>query len=194
MKGVKLSDLQSILQFIYLGQTEVSQEHLATFMAIAAELEINGLVEENIKKTQDIKVLSVKEEPLLDMFEFELSSDQEDSVLKAEVTSVEQNPNKYRMSSDGKYQCDECEYKTNHKKHMETHRLSVHVKMRYECNECTKEFSDPSSLRRHKKSKHEGVRFACDQCSRSSTTAFHLSTHKRIKHSTESTVNNIGNE
>ena len=183
LKGVQLEDLQAILQFLYLVETELKEENFTAFMAIADELKINGLFEDKIKQTQDCRV---KEESPINVFEFdndnqeEPESKEEDSMMLELTTS--------QMSRDGKYHCDDCEYITNHKKHMQTHKLSVHEKVRYECEECTKEFSDPSSLRRHKKAKHEGVRFACDQCSQSSTTAFHLVTHKRIKHSTELTL------
>ena len=45
LKGVDYSSLQSIIQFIYLGQTEVGQEDLEPFLAAAKDLEIRGLNE-----------------------------------------------------------------------------------------------------------------------------------------------------
>merc|ERR1712204_27563 len=183
LKGVQLVDLQSILQFLYLGETEVKEENFTAFMAIADELKINGLFEDNVKQTQDCRV---KEESPINVFEFDNDNQEEPESKEEDSNMLELTAS--QMSTDGKYHCDDCEYITNHKKHMQTHKLSVHEKVRYECDECTKEFSGPSSLRRHKKAKHEGVRFACDQCSQSSTTAFHLVTHKRIKHSTELTL------
>jgi len=44
LKGVQYSDLLSIIQFIYLGQTQVEQRNLETFMVTAKELEIQGLI------------------------------------------------------------------------------------------------------------------------------------------------------
>ena len=184
LKGVKLSVLQAILKFIYLGQTEVVQEGVTSFLAIAKELEIKGLMEENITQTDDCcKTMAIKEDTSLDLFEFELDTNQEDSLLEKEVNKMEPNTKIKETSGIGKYMCSDCEYKTNHRKHMNTHELSVHANVQFECDECTKAFSDPSSLRRHKKTNHEGVRYACDQCNKSSTTTFHLATHKRIKHS-----------
>ena len=43
LKGVKFSQLKSILQFIYLGQAEVEQDDIQKFMDSAKDLEIKGL-------------------------------------------------------------------------------------------------------------------------------------------------------
>ena len=45
LKGVKFSQLESIMQFIYLGQAEVEQDNLQHFMDSAKYLEIKGLTD-----------------------------------------------------------------------------------------------------------------------------------------------------
>jgi len=45
LKGVKFHDLQAILDFIYTGETEVSEANLETLLAIGGELRIKGLTE-----------------------------------------------------------------------------------------------------------------------------------------------------
>jgi len=45
LKGVKFQDLQAILDFIYTGETEVSEANLETLLAIGGELRIKGLTE-----------------------------------------------------------------------------------------------------------------------------------------------------
>ena len=45
LKGVKYLDLQAIINFIYLGQAEIKEEHFQRFMDSAKDLEINGIVE-----------------------------------------------------------------------------------------------------------------------------------------------------
>ena len=44
MRGVKSEDLSSILDFIYCGKTYVYQENLVSFLAIAEDLQLKGLV------------------------------------------------------------------------------------------------------------------------------------------------------
>ena len=186
LKGVKIGDLQSIIRFIYTGQAEVSQEGVTSFLEAAKELEIKGLAEENIKsKKENHTEPEEKDETSLFKFECDAENDinEEHKNIKVEVDQIDNNLTKLKRCSDGTYECEDCEYRTKHKKHMKTHKLSLHAKVRFECDECIKAFSDPSSLRRHKKSSHEGVRYACDQCCKSATTAFHLVKHKSIKHS-----------
>merc|ERR1719494_513076 len=43
MRGMKSEDLLAILDFLYCGETNVYQENLDSFLAIAQELELKGL-------------------------------------------------------------------------------------------------------------------------------------------------------
>jgi len=45
LKGVKFSDLQAILNFIYQGEVNVAQEDLNSFLMVAEELKIKGLTQ-----------------------------------------------------------------------------------------------------------------------------------------------------
>ena len=47
LKGVKFTDLQSVLAFMYHGEVNVAQEELNSFLAIAEELEVKGLTQAN---------------------------------------------------------------------------------------------------------------------------------------------------
>jgi len=43
LKGVKFKDLEAVLSFMYLGQINLAHEDLDSFLALAEELEVNGL-------------------------------------------------------------------------------------------------------------------------------------------------------
>ena len=45
MRGIRSSELCAIMDFIYLGEARIFQEQLETFLALAEELELNGLEE-----------------------------------------------------------------------------------------------------------------------------------------------------
>jgi len=47
LKGVKFTDLQSVLNFMYHGEVNVAQEELNSFLAIAEELRVKGLTQNN---------------------------------------------------------------------------------------------------------------------------------------------------
>ena len=45
LKGVKYTDLQSVLNFMYHGEVNVAQEELNSFLAVAEELKVKGLTQ-----------------------------------------------------------------------------------------------------------------------------------------------------
>jgi len=45
LKGIKLLDLQSVLNFMYHGEVSVAQEELNTFLAVAEDLKVKGLTQ-----------------------------------------------------------------------------------------------------------------------------------------------------
>ena len=51
-QGVKLNNLQSVLDFMYNGEANVAQEELNSFLAVAEELKIKGLTEGRSNKKQ----------------------------------------------------------------------------------------------------------------------------------------------
>ena len=71
LKGVSSTHLQSLLNFMYLGQVSIGQDDLASFLSAAEDLQVSGLTHRNSPptKTQDRtriettrKVLAEKEE------------------------------------------------------------------------------------------------------------------------------------
>merc|ERR1712133_283687 len=47
LKGVKYTDLQSVLNFMYHGEVNVAQEELNSFLAVAEDLRVKGLTQGN---------------------------------------------------------------------------------------------------------------------------------------------------
>jgi len=47
LKGVRYTDLQSVLNFMYHGEVNVAQEELNTFLAVAEDLKVKGLTQNN---------------------------------------------------------------------------------------------------------------------------------------------------
>ena len=54
MRRMKSKDLLAILDFLYCGETNVYQEDLESFLAIAEELELKGLMEKTNQEEQEI--------------------------------------------------------------------------------------------------------------------------------------------
>merc|ERR1711915_237845 len=47
LKGVRFSDLQAVLNFMYHGEVNVAQEELNSFLAVAEDLKVKGLTQNN---------------------------------------------------------------------------------------------------------------------------------------------------
>jgi len=58
LKGVKFSDLQSVLNFMYQGEVSVAQEELNSFLAVAEDLMVKGLTQNQSEReaTQGKKI------------------------------------------------------------------------------------------------------------------------------------------
>ena len=57
MRGVTFENLMAIVDFLYLGETKIFQEHLDSFLAIAEELQLKGLMGQN--KSDDNEVVEM---------------------------------------------------------------------------------------------------------------------------------------
>ncbi|XP_023337726.1 protein tramtrack, beta isoform isoform X3 [Eurytemora carolleeae] len=55
LKGVKFSELQAVLNFMYQGEVNVAQEDLNSFLAVAEELKVKGLTQSNTKSSPQPK-------------------------------------------------------------------------------------------------------------------------------------------
>ena len=64
LNGVNSTDLNSILDYIYFGSVQISQENLDTFLDVAQRLKLQGLLPENkslnIEQKQKKKLLELK--------------------------------------------------------------------------------------------------------------------------------------
>merc|ERR1712050_417117 len=60
LKGVKYTDLTSVLNFMYMGEVNVAQEELNSFLSVAEDLKVKGLTQNNASEPEDAS--SVKKE------------------------------------------------------------------------------------------------------------------------------------
>ena len=173
MKGMKSSSLMAIIDFLYLGEANFFQEELDSFLALAEELQLKGLVgnSEEVKVTEhpteafnhtERKVKEVRNVP---------ESNASQNIFQNEVKSFEgkgviiyqQKPNSLiepatmaKIESmierriDGKY-CTICRYTSNHTSHMKEH-VEKHIEgLEYPCTLCNKVLRSSLSFREHKR-------------------------------------------
>lgn len=65
LRGVQYSELVAVLDFMYHGEVNVAQEDLNSFLAVAEDLSVKGLTQNNSKKEEDkTPNSSVKRDPV----------------------------------------------------------------------------------------------------------------------------------
>merc|ERR1719342_1732498 len=172
LRGIQSHEIESILQFIYLGEATFYQERMNEFLAVAKSLQVKEISKDiDIRETDDAVVDTQTQEYA------------QDNELPTNETKQEHNrvyiPKKDRQlkkCNENRYSCDRCNYKTSHLHHLQNHIKSIHEGVKFPCDQCNSKFTDPSSLRKD-------IKYPCDQCSYKATQMGSLRTHIRSFHS-----------
>ena len=143
LKGIGYENLQFILQFMYLGQLEISHEYLQLFIETAKELEINGLTDLIYTNTDSFENEVTQEtteegfEEKQDYSNIEYKTDMSENVtLQIETTSNElANP----VENGSQY---------------------------YKCDQCTSCFPGKGGLKKHIRTTHEGLSYPLSNAER----------------------------
>jgi len=171
MMGVTYKELQSMLNFMYLGQTEVDQDNLKHFMEVSAKFDVKGLSldkhDEEPSPNSKFKIendfeKSVKQEGQTDIQLFENSTNQTklDSLETPDTWEYSNNTylnqDKFRRPHPGNriLFCDQCDYKSELACNVKAHKKAKHEGVKFQCDQCDYKFSFSNALTRHKRNKH----------------------------------------
>ena len=175
LKGIKFSEMESIMQFIYLGEATFHEERMDEFLDVAKSLEIKELCKAQTETTVE------PEDPV--------PSDTVSEIVKEETYTldfkVEQpKPKRKRElvnSVNKKFECDQCQKTYSSSQALVFHKRSVHEGVKYPCDQCDYQ-GTKGTLTVHIKSKHKGITYACKQCDYEAGTKNRLSVHIQTKH------------
>ena len=192
LKGIHSSEMEAIMQFIYLGEATFFEESLDEFLTVAKSLEIKELygyfkTETNVE-LDDEKL----EEPAIVSDQFPKQSPQEES---REVVNV--NGLFFRTETNYELDDENLEEQTFVSDHFTTQspqekrrqdvKWVLNVDGSYVCKPCQKSFKSKQGLRNHTQSIHQGIKYACDECDYKATKQNHLNVHIQAKHKHEGT-------
>ena len=178
LRGINFSELESIMQFIYLGEATFNEERMNEFIDVAKYLEIKGLCKAETEKNDD-------EESKQSIIVFVASSNnsEEETMQSSHFMYRTQKENKERrVRVNRKYKCEQCHKMYENSRGLWAHRQSAHEGVRYVCDQCHYQASWPGDLKKHNESKHEGVRYVCDQCGSQFLLQSQLNRHIKSKH------------
>ena len=199
LKGIQYSEMESIMQFIYLGEATFHEEKMDKLLAVAKSLEITELCnavsetknepEEEQSTTnqgtinEKLKEQTIESVPFSEREIVNVNSNYECEPCQKIFTRKDVLTRHIQSKHDGiKYACDQCEYQTTQQGHLDRHIQSKHEGVRYACDQCDNHFTRQESLTEHIQSKHEGTKYACDQCDHQFTLQNGLKQHKKSIH------------
>ena len=180
LRGIQHSEIESILQFIYLGEAKFYEERMNEFLNVAKNLDIRELSKGIIEEGDSAEVN--KDDTNIKTEEFPI---QADNVVEPSHLDIDEAPDvqqKTHNNAVNKHECQQCDKAYTRSCLLTRHIQSVHDGVRYACNQCDYQAAYQGDLTKHIQSKHEGVKYACNQCNYEATQQQHLKTHIKSKH------------
>ena len=209
LRGICNSEMESIIQFIYMGKTSIYRDRLNEFLMVANDLGIRDLkkniedhersvmnTDDEIKsadafsnKHNEDKIQDIDDVPSVNEYEnIEGSTIIDDSKFSLENIVDVEDKNCIQKSKQGKtfheevWPCPHCEQKFSERLTLHCHQRQKHKGMSYFCNQCEYENTESHSIIAHIKSKHEGARYSCNQCDKQYTNSAQLKKHVEVIH------------
>ena len=180
LKGVTSQELESILQFVYLGETRIDTDRINSFLVSAKNLAIKKIVDDDINPAEFNPeafhtLQQFKEEVVEKTTDNANETDQineeifeEDDVEENETNFVkskekempDDNPSLQKNRIDPKeerkreFECEDCPYKALTRRSLRIHVKSIHLLERYPCTQCKYQATQKANLNRHMKISH----------------------------------------
>ena len=165
LPNISYEELQSLMEYIYLGQTEIGEQNLRNFLAVGKHFEVRGFEDE-----------AINSEVLDESFIAKI----EESGYKGDFLSI--NKPKIERQANGKFSCDQCEYESVRRNSIKRHTDAVHLGIKFQCNECQIEYSSDDQIKAHINSVHNGEFYECDQCNKKFEQPRTLHLHVKFSH------------
>ena len=162
LTGIQHSEMKSIMQFIYFGETKFCEERMSELLVVSKNLEIKELSTFN-KHENNVadEVKNFIEYNTLPENEYGSNVDplaKSASIISNKLATVKGMT--AVVSGDLKLQCKDCLKLFNSQPALRYHTKSKHEGVKYTCNQCDQQFTQQGHLTTHIQSKHEGVKYA----------------------------------
>ena len=178
LRGIQSYEMESILQFMYLGEGKFYYERMGEFLKVAKDLEVKE-ISKGVEMQNEEE--DVTEETVVD--DEEKETEEDDEPKQTSENKIRQRQPRNQISSDAKStECPECGKLFYQKKHMVRHYRSVHEGIKFPCNQCDYQFTDRGNLQKHIQSIHDGIKYLCNQCDYQATKKCSLKRHIKSIH------------
>ena len=166
------------MDFLYCGEANVYQENLDSFLAIAEELQLKGLMgkgnNDELETPKKRKVPVYKNESGISTF----SESPQDQIV---TTEYDASIRTMALTSNFPNDFQELDNKTNSMM-MKTSNKNARGKLLYKCTLCGKE-AEQTQVKNHIEVNHlEGISLPCNQCEKTFTSRNSLRVHSSSYH------------
>ena len=191
LRGVQFSEMESIMQFIYLGETTFSVERMDEFLAVAKSLEIKELCNAETETKDELNDEPSSCDPAIPTENLEEPTGS-DQILKLcfndqiKMQAPQERKMRFVNEKHGdegiKNACDQCDFQATEQRSLTRHIHSKHDGIKYACDLCDYQAIRQESLSHHIQLKHKGIKYHCDLCDKQFTRQDALTTHMHSKH------------
>ena len=175
---MKSEDLAAIIDFLYCGEANVFQDNLDSFLAIAEELQLKGLMgkthneEAGVERSPKLRKIPKDESP---------EPSQVQNVNQMPVTDYDTSVGTMALTSNFSGDLQELDNKINSMM-VKTSNRSVRRNALYKCALCGKE-AEHTNLKNHIEANHlEGISVPCNLCEKTFRSRNALAKHNHKNH------------
>ena len=179
LRGIKCQEMESILEFMYLGSTTFCQDSIEEFLDVAKNLEIK-----EISQTVEFNEEDHESKPTTFATDDKYECKNE-NYIEPESNTKQNTPTDKKIKSEGKNQkfgCDMCDSQFTSRLGLKYHFQSKHQSKIFPCNLCDNQYTQQRILKRHILSKHQGLKYDCDHCENQFNDRSNLIRHIQMKH------------
>ena len=121
LRGIKQTELQAILKFMYFGETQIFEHRINRFVSAAKDLEVKDISTKREENNVEDKVCTINSDQdfLLD-FPMDIPDPEERDI---KIHKVNQDR---AIARPKNFKCDDCEAVFGYRHHLSRHRQSKH--------------------------------------------------------------------
>ena len=183
MRGLKSEDLEAIIDFLYCGETDVYQENLDSFLAIAEELQLKGLMGKTNEDEVEQQETAKQRQFPVPKNESHISKEAAELSQANQIVVTDHGISFGTMATTSNFS-DELKKLDNQTTSMmvKASRKSTTGNPFYKCTLCGKE-AEKTNLKNHIEANHlEGILIPCIQCEKTFRSRDSLGIHKHRHH------------
>ena len=161
LPGIQYSEMQTIMQFMYLGEAKCFDESMNQLLSAAKSLDIQEFANSVVIK---------------------LDPENENNHNKAQSKDMNLLPESKHVPNNNET-CNQCGYQARLPKALKYHIQSKHQVLRHACLQCGQQLTTKSSLKKHIKLVHDNhVMLDCQECDYETKHMSKLASHIQTKH------------